>query len=183
MFCEAQMTIKTLCCSETSLTGESQFHISSPKGFEPVTLVAGSNQVSPLDQWDMMRIMWDCRLSTMLLKAMLRYTCSRIWESYTPPTAQIRVNWDEATKLLLNSNLRSGEPGKSLWKIKRQLWPAKTEDWARINRRIFVYFVRIFQYSLMEDLLEHDAAKMGHDGCRDPRPGYCGGNIYANLPR
>jgi hypothetical protein len=37
-------------CSETMLTGESRFHISSPRGFEPVTLVAGSKQVSPLDQ-------------------------------------------------------------------------------------------------------------------------------------
>jgi hypothetical protein len=37
-------------CSETTLTGESQFHISPPRGFEPVTLVAGSKQVSPLDQ-------------------------------------------------------------------------------------------------------------------------------------
>jgi hypothetical protein len=51
-------------CSRTSLTGESRFHISPPRGFEPVTLVAGSKQVSPLDQWDMVRIMWDCRLST-----------------------------------------------------------------------------------------------------------------------
>jgi hypothetical protein len=37
-------------CSETTLTGESWFHISPPRGFEPVTLVAGSKQVSPLDQ-------------------------------------------------------------------------------------------------------------------------------------
>jgi hypothetical protein len=37
-------------CSETTLTGESRFHISPPRGFEPVTLVAGSKQVSPLDQ-------------------------------------------------------------------------------------------------------------------------------------
>jgi hypothetical protein len=37
-------------CSETSLTGESRFHISPPREFEPVTLVAGSKQVSPLDQ-------------------------------------------------------------------------------------------------------------------------------------
>jgi hypothetical protein len=37
-------------CSETTLTGESRFHISPPWGFEPVTLVAGSKQVSPLDQ-------------------------------------------------------------------------------------------------------------------------------------
>jgi hypothetical protein len=32
------------------LTDESRFHISPPRGFEPVTLVAGSKQVSPLDK-------------------------------------------------------------------------------------------------------------------------------------
>jgi hypothetical protein len=53
-----------LFCSETTLTGESRFHISTPQGIEHVTLVVGSKQVSPLDQWDMVRIMWDCRLST-----------------------------------------------------------------------------------------------------------------------
>ncbi len=37
-------------CRETTLTGESQFHTSPPRGFEPVTVVAGSKQVSPLDQ-------------------------------------------------------------------------------------------------------------------------------------
>jgi hypothetical protein len=37
-------------CSETSITGESRFHLSPPRGFEPVTPVAGSKQVSPLDQ-------------------------------------------------------------------------------------------------------------------------------------
>jgi hypothetical protein len=37
-------------CSETTLTGESRFHISPPREFESVTLVAGSKQVSPLDQ-------------------------------------------------------------------------------------------------------------------------------------
>ncbi len=36
-----------------------------PRRFEPVTLVAGSKQVSPLDQWDMVRILWDCRVCTM----------------------------------------------------------------------------------------------------------------------
>ncbi len=51
-------------CSETTLTGESRFHISPPRGFKPVTLVAGSKQVSSLDQWDMVRIIRDCRLST-----------------------------------------------------------------------------------------------------------------------
>jgi hypothetical protein len=37
-------------CSATTLTGESRVHKSPPRGFEPVTLVAGSKQVSPLDQ-------------------------------------------------------------------------------------------------------------------------------------
>ncbi len=37
-------------CSETTLTGESRFHLSPPRGVEPVTLVVGSKQVSPLDQ-------------------------------------------------------------------------------------------------------------------------------------
>jgi hypothetical protein len=32
-------------CSKTTLTGESWFHISPPRGFEPVSLVAGSKQV------------------------------------------------------------------------------------------------------------------------------------------
>jgi hypothetical protein len=41
---------KREACSETTLTVESRFHISPPRGFEPVTLVAGSKQVSPLDQ-------------------------------------------------------------------------------------------------------------------------------------
>ncbi len=50
--------------SETTLTGESRFHISPPRGFEPVTIVAESKQVTPLYQWDMVRIMWECRLST-----------------------------------------------------------------------------------------------------------------------
>jgi hypothetical protein len=51
-------------CSETTLTGESRFHINPPRGFEPGSLVTGSKQVSPLDQWEMVRMKWDCRLST-----------------------------------------------------------------------------------------------------------------------
>ncbi len=33
------------CCSETMLTGESQFHTSTPRGFEPGSLVTGSKRV------------------------------------------------------------------------------------------------------------------------------------------
>jgi hypothetical protein len=32
-------------CSETTLTGESRFHISPPRGFEPASLLTGSKQV------------------------------------------------------------------------------------------------------------------------------------------
>jgi hypothetical protein len=85
-------------CSETSLTGESRFHISPPRGFEPVTLVAGSKQVSPLDQWDMVRIMWDCRLSTGLPPAAdcigceaRRETCS---ERETGTGKLCEIKWD-----------------------------------------------------------------------------------------
>ncbi len=52
-----------IACSETTPTGESRYHTSPHRGFEPVILVAGSKQVSPLDQWVMVRIVWDCRLS------------------------------------------------------------------------------------------------------------------------
>jgi hypothetical protein len=53
-FADFQILQNTVCirrdCSETALTGESRFHISPPRGFEPEYLVAGSKQVSPLDQ-------------------------------------------------------------------------------------------------------------------------------------
>jgi hypothetical protein len=32
-------------CSETTLTGESRFHISTPLGFEPLSLIVGSKRV------------------------------------------------------------------------------------------------------------------------------------------
>jgi hypothetical protein len=46
-------------CSEATLTGESQFHLSPPRGFEPRSLVAGSKRVVhwTIETW------WDCRLS------------------------------------------------------------------------------------------------------------------------
>jgi hypothetical protein len=33
------------CCIETTLTGESRFHMSTPLGIEPGSLVTGSEQV------------------------------------------------------------------------------------------------------------------------------------------
>ncbi len=49
--------------SETTLTGESRFHMSTPLGIEPGSLMMGTG--SPLDQWDMVWKQWDCRLSTL----------------------------------------------------------------------------------------------------------------------
>ncbi len=55
---------KILTCSETTLTGESRFHISPPKGIWTCVPCDGKQTGSPLDQWDMVRMKWDCRLST-----------------------------------------------------------------------------------------------------------------------
>ncbi len=47
-----------------------------PGEFEPGSLVTGSKEVSPLDQWGMVRMKWDCRLSTGL-----------------PPSSRLRRLW------------------------------------------------------------------------------------------
>ncbi len=52
-------------CSETTLIGESRFHICTPLG-EPMSLHDGKQTGSPLDQRDMVWMQWDCRLSTRL---------------------------------------------------------------------------------------------------------------------
>jgi hypothetical protein len=54
----------SLSCSETTLTGESWFHISTPLGIWTRVPCGGKQTGSPLDQWDMVRMKWDCRLST-----------------------------------------------------------------------------------------------------------------------
>ncbi len=51
-------------CSKTLLTGESRFHISTPQGIWTRVPCDGKKTGSPLDQRDMVRIKWDCRLST-----------------------------------------------------------------------------------------------------------------------
>ncbi len=49
-------------CSET--TGESWFQISTSLGNWTWVPCDWKQRVSPLDQWDMVRMKWDCRLST-----------------------------------------------------------------------------------------------------------------------
>ncbi len=51
-------------CSETTITGESRFHISTPLGIWTWVPCDGKQIGSPLDQWDMVTMKWDCRLST-----------------------------------------------------------------------------------------------------------------------
>ncbi len=46
------------------LTGESRFHLSTPLGIWTWVPCDGKQTGSPLEQWDMVRMMWDCRLST-----------------------------------------------------------------------------------------------------------------------
>jgi hypothetical protein len=50
--------------SETTLTGESRFHILTPWGIWTRVPCDRKQTGSPLDQWDMVRMKWDCRLST-----------------------------------------------------------------------------------------------------------------------
>ncbi len=51
-------------CSETMLTRESQFHISTPQGIWTRVPCDWKQTGSPLDQWDMVRMRWDCRFCT-----------------------------------------------------------------------------------------------------------------------
>jgi hypothetical protein len=51
-------------CSETTLIGESWLHISTPQGIWTRVPCDGKQMGSLLDQWDMVRMKWDCRLST-----------------------------------------------------------------------------------------------------------------------
>jgi hypothetical protein len=51
-------------CSETTRTGESHFHTSTPQGIWTWVPCDGKQMGSPLDQWNMVRMKWDCRLST-----------------------------------------------------------------------------------------------------------------------
>ncbi len=56
----------SLCwsCSETTQTGESRFHISTPQRIWIRVPCDGKQTGSPLDQWDMVRMKWDSSLST-----------------------------------------------------------------------------------------------------------------------
>jgi hypothetical protein len=50
-------------CTETMLTGESQFHISTPLVIWTRVPCDRKQTGSPLDQWDMVRMKWNRRLS------------------------------------------------------------------------------------------------------------------------
>jgi hypothetical protein len=69
-------------CSETTLTGESRFHISPPQGFWTQVPCDGKQRVSPLDQWDMVRMQWDCRLSTDTFNKWCFPLYSHFWRIY-----------------------------------------------------------------------------------------------------
>ncbi len=62
-------------CSETTLTWESWFHASTPMGIWTQVPHDGKQTGSPLDQWDMVWMKWDYRLSTSRL---LISTCQSV---------------------------------------------------------------------------------------------------------
>ncbi len=68
-------------CSETTLTGESRFHIGTPLGIEPGSLLTGSKG---LTHWpsETLWMQWDCRLSTGL-----------------PPSSQLCRLWSQKKDL------------------------------------------------------------------------------------
>ncbi len=85
-------------CSETSLTGESRSHISTPLGIWTWVRCDGKQTDSPLGQWDMVRMKWDCRLSTGLPPTAVsigcearRETCS---ERETGTGKLCEIKWD-----------------------------------------------------------------------------------------
>ncbi len=62
----------------------------SPQGIWPCVPCGGKQTGSPLDQWDMVRIMWDCRLSTISL---IFFGISKTYPSYiAPPWSNNHVN-------------------------------------------------------------------------------------------
>jgi hypothetical protein len=60
------------------LTRESRFHISTPQEIWTQVPCDWKQMGSPLDQWDMVRMKWDCRLSTGL-----------------PPSSRLRWLWSQ----------------------------------------------------------------------------------------
>jgi hypothetical protein len=67
-YCTLFDRIRANClhCSETMLTGEFRFHTSTPLGIWTWVPCDGKQTGSPLDQWDMVKMKWDCRFSTTL---------------------------------------------------------------------------------------------------------------------
>jgi hypothetical protein len=76
-------------CSKTALTGESRFHISTPQGIWTQVPCDRKQRVSPLHQWDMVRMKGDCRLSTRPWFSPLNYYSIRYCLLYPAPSGLI----------------------------------------------------------------------------------------------
>ncbi len=82
-------------CSETTLAGESRFHISTPRGMNPVPSWR-EQRVDPLDQWDCVWMQWDCRLSTELTFFSARWHCQNYFlflHIYQGISTYLTVRW------------------------------------------------------------------------------------------
>jgi hypothetical protein len=83
------------CCSETTLTGESRFHISIPLGIEPGSSWREANEW-PLDQWNCVGMQWDCRHSTGLPpSSRLCRLCSQKEDLQRAWNQDRRAVWDQ----------------------------------------------------------------------------------------
>ncbi len=90
------VTMKWSQFSETTLNGESRFHISTPRGDLNWVPYDGKQTGSPLDQWDMVRMKWDCRLSTGLpSSSQLRRLWSRKGDLQWAWNRDRKAVWDQ----------------------------------------------------------------------------------------
>ncbi len=92
------------------LTGESRLHISTPLGIWTRVPCDRQQTGSPPDQWDMVRMKWDCRLST-------RFYIYKKWNS----------------KYMLPFQMENGSPGHFPCKWKFVVCPFVDEETNRKN--------------------------------------------------
>ncbi len=140
-------------CSETMLTGESRFHISTPLRIWTQVPHDRQQTASPLDQWDMVRMKWDCRLSTKRYRQNATNNVCRFSHYFKYRNPYLRSwLWTHGCKSLLHSSLMllpdcpshmQLAPTPSLAILELTHW---THADARIERRSKRqhHFIRIF---------------------------------------
>jgi hypothetical protein len=102
----------------------------SPQGIWTCVPCDGNQTGSPLDQWDMVRIMWDCRLYTID-----SHKLTSVQDTlYTvPPTARRRRDWLSNSKTLVsricNGALRISPPAfRPSYNLTCTFWSVDSES-------------------------------------------------------